>query len=102
MRQGPLVGLAAVMLAVLITQVALAGGESATGRPEASASASVNKQLKKLKKRVARLQTQVNQLQRQPGPEGLQGERGVQGVQGLPGVGGLQEISKSSAVDNNA
>ncbi len=99
LRQGPVVGFAAAVLAVLITQVALAGGESGTGRPEASASASVNKQLKKLKKRVARLQTQVNQLQGQLGPQGPQGERDAQGP---PGVSGLQQISKSSAVDNNA
>jgi hypothetical protein len=82
LRQGPVVGLAAAVLAVLITQVALAGGDSRTGRPEASASASVNQQLKKLKNRVTRLQAQVNQLQKQPGPQGPQGVRGPQGEAG--------------------
>ncbi len=74
--KGPVVGLAALVLAVLITQVAHAGGGSGTGGPRASASASVNKQLKKLKKRVTRLQAQVNALQGQPGPQGPPGPVG--------------------------
>jgi len=86
LRRGSVVGIAAVVLALLIAQVALAGG--GTGGPPASASARVNKQLKKLKRRLAGLQAQVNQLQGQPGPQGPQGPQGPEGPRGERGPQG--------------
>ncbi len=79
-------GIAAVVLGLLIAQVALAGG--GTGGPPASASARVNKQLKKLKKRLALLQAQVNALQGQPGNNASQGQPGNNASQGQPGPQG--------------
>jgi formylglycine-generating enzyme required for sulfatase activity len=65
------VGLAAVLLAVLVSQVALAG-DSEKG-PRATASAVSASKFKKLKKQVAALQQQVDALARQPGPQGPAG-----------------------------
>jgi formylglycine-generating enzyme required for sulfatase activity len=69
------VGLAAVVLAVLVAQVALAGGSDKG--PRATASAVSAKKFKKLKKQVAALQAQVDALARQPGPQGPQGPAGT-------------------------
>ncbi|MGH2957100.1 MAG: FAD-dependent oxidoreductase [Solirubrobacterales bacterium] len=82
--QAPVVVLAAVVLAALLAQVALAGGSDQG--PRASASAVSNKKFKKLKRQVAALQQQLEALQRQSGPQGAQGIQGQQGAQGPAGT----------------
>ena len=67
------------VLAMVVTPVALAG---AAVNPQATAKASVKKQVKKLKQQVKQLQQQVDELARQPG---LQGPQGAEGEQGPPG-----------------
>ena len=71
--------LAGAVLAMVVTPVAFAGG---AGNPEATASASVKKQIKKLKKQVRQLRQEVEELARQPGPQGPQGSEGQQGPPG--------------------
>jgi formylglycine-generating enzyme required for sulfatase activity len=75
------VALAAVILAALVAQIAVAGNAEDSGGPKAAISASVSKQLKQLKRRVAALEAQA----KQPGPQGPQGVQGVQGVEGPAG-----------------
>jgi hypothetical protein len=90
LRQGPVVVLAAVVLAALIVQVALAAGSS-SGGPKATASG-VAKAFKKYKRktnrRIKALQEQLEALTRQPGPQGAQGIQGIQGIQGAQGPPG--------------
>jgi hypothetical protein len=70
-RHAPLVGVAALVLAGLVAQVAVAGGSD--GGPGATASVVSSSKFKKLKQQVAALQQQVNALSRQPGPQGPAG-----------------------------
>jgi hypothetical protein len=70
---------AATILALVVLPIGLA---SAGGGPEASSSASLSKQVKKLKGQVAQLQQQVANLSLKTGP---QGPAGPQGIQGPPG-----------------
>jgi len=65
--------LAGAVLAMVVTPAAFA---RAAGHPEATASASVKKQIKTLKKQVKRLRQEVRELARQPGPQGPQGQPG--------------------------
>ena len=51
-----LVTIASAVFAMLVVQIALAGSAARAGAPQAGASASVKKQLRKLKRRVARLE----------------------------------------------
>ena len=84
LRQGRVVGLAAVILAGLVAQIALAGGSDEG--PRATASAVTTAKFKKLKRQVAELRRQVETLARQPGPQGPKGEPGPIGPQGPSGV----------------
>jgi hypothetical protein len=70
---------AAAILGLLVLPIGLGG---AVGAPEATTSASVTKQVKKLKGRVAQLEQQVANLSLKTGP---QGPAGPQGLQGPPG-----------------
>jgi hypothetical protein len=67
---------AAALFGFVVMPVALAGGASGSGGPNATASAKVGKQLRSLKTQVAALQQQVAQLSKQPGPQGPQGATG--------------------------
>jgi outer membrane murein-binding lipoprotein Lpp len=67
MKRGPLLALASVLLAVLVSQVALAGGGSGSAGSRAKGSG-VAKQVKTLKRQVAALQDQVNAIQGKPPP----------------------------------
>jgi hypothetical protein len=71
--------LAAAVLGVIVMPVAFAGAASG---PQATASASVKKQVKKLKQQVNQLRQEVEDLSKQPGP---QGPGGPQGAEGPPG-----------------
>jgi hypothetical protein len=66
-----------IVLAVLVAQVAVAGGAGGLEEPDARASAVSGSKFKKLKKQVAALQRQVDALSKQPGPQGPQGPAGV-------------------------
>lgn len=90
-NRGPVVALAAVILAALVAQIAVAGGSSG---PKAQVSASVAKQLKKLRRRVAALEAQA----KQPGP---QGQQGIQGSPGAPGQTGAPGAPSWSADCND-
>ncbi len=83
-RRGRLLG-AAALLCLLVVPIAVANG---SGGPDASASASLKKQVKKLKKQVKQLTQQVDQVSKQPGPQGAQGETGAQGARGPEGPPG--------------
>jgi hypothetical protein len=72
----------AALFCLLVTPIAAAGAAGGGGEPEATASASVKKQLKKLKKRVNRLEQQVEDVSKQPGPQGPQGPQGPEGPPG--------------------
>jgi hypothetical protein len=60
------------MLVVPMTVGAAGGSDS----PQATSSAAVKKQIKRLKQELAELQQKVDNLQQQPGPEGPQGPAG--------------------------
>jgi hypothetical protein len=84
-KHGPLVGLAALVLGVLIAQVAVAGGGSSAGSEE----------LASLKTQVAKLQAQIGAgkvakkgKRGRPGPAGPQGPAGLAGAQGPQGLQG--------------
>jgi Sulfatase-modifying factor enzyme 1 len=76
----------AAILSLLVVPIALAGAQGDPASPNASASGSASKQLKKLKRRVAQLQAQASALTRPPGPQGPQGSQGSQGIQGAAGT----------------
>ena len=78
--------LAGAVLAMVVTPVAFAGG---AGSPQATASASVKKQVKKLKQQVKRLRQEVKELARQPGPQGSEGQQGPPGPSTGPAGGDL-------------
>ncbi len=72
--RGSIVALAAVLSAVLVAQIAIAGGVSDSSGPRAK-SASLASQLRKLKQRVATLEAR----QAAQGPQGPEGPRGPAG-----------------------
>ena len=73
MPRGYLVVIAAAVLALLVVQVATAGSAASAGGRQATASAGLNRQLKKLKQRVKRLEQLIPQgAQAQP-PTGTAG-----------------------------
>jgi hypothetical protein len=78
---------AAALLTLIAVPVAVAGTESDSGGPQATASG-VQKKVNKLKKRVKALEEQVDGLAKQPGPQGEQGPPGAGGQQGPPGQAG--------------
>jgi hypothetical protein len=73
---------AAVICCLAVAPIAVAGSVGNSGGPQATASGSVKKQVKKLSRKVARLQQQLDALARQPGPQGQQGPPGEQGPSG--------------------
>ena len=81
---------AVAVFTLLAVPIAVGGAASSSVGPQASASASVKKQLKKLKKQVKRLQAQLEEVSKQPGPQGPPGEQGEQGPQGEQGEQGPQ------------
>ena len=73
MPRGYLVAIAAAVLALLVVQVATAGSAASAGGRQATASAGVKRQLKKLKQRVTQLEQLAHQgTQAQP-PKGTAG-----------------------------
>jgi Sulfatase-modifying factor enzyme 1 len=94
-RQAPLVALAAVVLGVLIAQIALAGG-GVNGDGDNAASrkrdASLQRQINVLKAQLASAKTAKKKSKRGPrgprGPAGPQGPAGGQGSQGAQGPAG--------------
>jgi hypothetical protein len=79
---------AAAVCGLLVVPVAVAETPSDSGAPKATASASLNKQLKKLKKRVNQLEQRLQAVSGQPGPPGQQGTQGPAGQQGTQGPAG--------------
>jgi hypothetical protein len=73
-------GAVAVLALLVIPPGVAAAGDP--GGPEATASASVKKQVKKLKKQVATLQEQVAEVDKESGPQGPQGPEGPPGPAG--------------------
>jgi hypothetical protein len=87
-----LIAVAAGFFALLLVQVAVAQNGSPTRSPHARASASVRRQLSKLKSQVAQLRAQVEAVSKQqgpPGPPGAQGEQGPPGLSTGPAGGDL-------------
>lgn len=85
MRQGPVVALAAVVLAVLIAQFAVAGGS------DGGKIASLQRQINELKAQVgapAKAAKKKKAKAGPPGPAGPQGPAGSQGQQGIQGPAG--------------
>jgi hypothetical protein len=68
------------VFAVLVAQVAIA--QDGTSDPKARASASITRQLAKLKAKVRQLQAEIDSVSKQQGPQGLQGPQGDQGPPG--------------------
>lgn len=82
-----MVALAALVLGVLVAQLAVAGGANGSGSSKASASAVVSAaKFKKLQKQVAALQAKVDALSKKAGSPGPQGPPGPQGAQGPAGT----------------
>jgi hypothetical protein len=83
-RMRALVGAIGVCALVVVPVAA-----SASDGPDASASASVKKTVKKLKKRLAALEQQVDAVAQQEGPQGPQGPQGPPGPSTGPAGGDL-------------
>jgi hypothetical protein len=71
------------VLVLLVAQVAVAQNGSGSTSPRARASASIRRQISKLKAQVAQLRTQVDAVSKQQGPQGPPGPQGEQGAPGL-------------------
>ena len=71
--------ISAAVMGLLVMPIAFAG---AADGPKTAVSASVNKQVKKLKRQVSQLQRQVEDLSNQPGSQGPEGPQGAQGPPG--------------------
>jgi hypothetical protein len=87
MKNGPVIGLAALVLGVVIAQVALAGGTS-TDRDIASLqrdNESLHRQIGELKSQFAATAAKKKRGKGKRGPPGPQGPQGIQGAQGLIG-----------------
>src|SRR4051794_39358857 len=69
-RRGYVVAVAAVVLALLVVQVAVA---ESGGGPKARTSVSVTRQLVKLKAQIRQLRAQVDSVSKQQGPQGPPG-----------------------------
>jgi hypothetical protein len=65
-----------------LVAVPVAVGSADSGGPQATASASIEKQVKKLKRQLKKLKQQVQEDQETPGPQGPQGPPGIQGPPG--------------------
>ena len=84
-----LVLLLAASLVLCLVVVPVEGAPAADStRPQANASVSVKKQVKRLKKQVKDLRVDVEVLSKQPGPQGPPGEQGEQGPPGSLGPAG--------------
>ena len=84
-RESPrwhLAAVAAGVLALLVTQVALAQSGSRNRAPRARSSASVRRQISKLKSQIGQLRAQVDSISKQQGPPGPPGPPGDQGPPG--------------------
>jgi hypothetical protein len=80
------VGIAALVLGVLIAQVAVAGNGSSGGGDEI---ASLKSQVAKLHAQIGAVKAAKKKGKRgPPGPAGAQGPQGAQGIQGLQGLQG--------------
>jgi hypothetical protein len=82
LSQGALVGLAAVVLAVIVAQFAVAGGS------DRGKIASLQRQIDELNRQVAAPVEAAKKKKRRRGPRGPQGPPGPQGLQGIPGPPG--------------
>jgi hypothetical protein len=67
---------AALLFCVLVVPMTVAAAAGGSDAPQATASAGVKKQIKRLKQQLAELQQEVDNLQQQPGPQGPQGPAG--------------------------
>jgi hypothetical protein len=93
---------AAVLLALIVVPVAVAGTGGDSASPEATASVSVKKKVKKLNKKLKQLARQLAELERQPGPQGDPGQQGPQGEQGEQGEQGTPGSANAWALLGNA
>lgn len=75
---------ATALLVARVVPLALAGADSVG--PQATASASLAKQVKNLKRQVAQLRQQVSDLSLGTGPQGAAGPQGPTGQVGPPGA----------------
>jgi collagen type II alpha len=87
-KPGSLVAIAALVLGVLIAQIALAGG-GPTG--QSGEIASLRTQVAKLHAQIGATKT-AKKKKSKPGPPGPAGAQGLQGVQGIQGPQGLQGV----------
>jgi hypothetical protein len=67
---------AALLFCVLVVPMTVAAAAGGSDAPQATASAGVKKQIKRLKQQLAELQQKVDTLQQQPGPQGPEGPPG--------------------------
>jgi hypothetical protein len=91
-RESPrwwLVAVAAGVLALLVVQVAGAQYGSRGRVPRARSSASVRRQISKLKSQIAQLRAQVDSISKQQGPQGPPGDQGPPGNSSGPAGGDL-------------
>ena len=77
-----LVAVAAGVLVLLVTQIAIAQSGSRGGGSRARSSGSVRRQISKLKSQIAQLRAQVDSVSKQQGPQGPPGPPGDQGPPG--------------------
>jgi hypothetical protein len=64
---------AAVLFSMLVVSMTVAAAAGGSDSPQATASAGVKKEIKRLKQQLAELQQKVDTLQQQPGPQGPAG-----------------------------
>ena len=86
--------------AIAIASLALA--PAAAAAPRAKSSASVKKQVKKLKKKFNQLQAQLDEVSKQAGPQGPPGLPGEQGPPGQQGQQGTPGSANAWALAGNA
>jgi formylglycine-generating enzyme required for sulfatase activity len=78
--------LGAMAIFTLLSLPPAVAAASGSGAPEATASSSVKKKLKKLNKKVNLLQQQLDDVSKQQGPQGSTGPQGPSGPQGPAGT----------------
>lgn len=88
MGQGPIVGLAAVVLAVLIAQISVAD----EGDSDAGTIASLQHQVNQLRAEVSSSAQSARKKKAKRGPAGPQGPLGPQGPTGAPGAPGAPGV----------